>query len=605
MNSCTFLPSFARLATLRMFSGALALAIACTPTLAGAAPSGEPGGGALAVPTVGLVNAALTAGMSSRKGSLLDAVSRDSEVIRDLVYNSAPPQDAPGQRQTYELSLLDAVELALENNLNVQVARYSPQSTFNGISSARGQFDATMNFSLPQSFSRGTSPTNNQIAGGDIITQQGLSGGFTWQENLEWGTQYSLSWSQNRNSTNNDLQTFNPTLGAGFSGNITQQLLRGRGDVNRTGIRVAMNQYDSSLQGFRAQVQGVLFQTINSYWNLRAAVESVGISEEALELASQQYDRNVIQVEIGTLAPIETVQAETSRAQSLLGLIQARQTLENAQDALKEFINFDAVVDDPFAYDLDPTEVPEQNVAPIDIEAAVRAALDNDTQLAQQRLNLRNADLSLAQARNSLLPSLSVRGTFNMQGRAGTRLLSGFGGAADETLTTGMGTAIGQIFSGDFNSWSLSATLSMPLHNYSAKASVANSQISQRQQMTQYRQREQSLTYDVRNQVRQVENLVQQVATATLRRELAARQLDAEQRKFEVGTSTNFQVLTFQNQFSQAQLAELQAILSLQNSLANLELTKGTILQAYGVQLGDAGTGGGDTTTLPGSIGGR
>ncbi|MCH7826334.1 MAG: TolC family protein, partial [Acidobacteria bacterium] len=339
--------------------------IAVAPAMALAAPSGEPAGSGVPVPTAGLVNAALTARMSAQSTSLRDAVSRHSELIKGLVYNRDRGQDAPTQRQAYELSLLDAVEMALRNNLNVQVARYGPESSFHGINSARGAFDATMTFNLPSTFSRGSSPTSNQIAGGDIITQQNLSGGFSWAENLEWGTNYSLSYTSSRNSTNNELQTFNPTLTAGFRGNLTQPLLRNRGDVNRTGIRVAMNSYDSSLEGFRSSVQGILFQTINAYWTLRSATESLRIAEEALDLAQRQLRRNEIQVEIGTLAPIETVQAQTTVAGNEVSLIQAQNRVENAQDALKELLNFAAVVDDPFVYELVPTEEPEQTIAPI------------------------------------------------------------------------------------------------------------------------------------------------------------------------------------------------------------------------------------------------
>ncbi len=588
-----FLPSCRRPASRRLRAGALAFMIAVVPALALAAPSGEPAAGGVPIPTAGLVNAALAASMEARRPSLRDAMARRGEVVNGLVYNSGRGQDAPGQRQTYELSLLDAVEMALRNNLNVQVARYGPESSFHGINSARGAFDATMTFQLPSAFQRGTSPTTNQIQGGDIITQQNLSGGFTWAENLEWGTNYSLSYTSSRSSTNNELQTFNPSLSAGFRGNLTQPLLRNRGDINRTGIRVAMNSYDSSLEGFRAQVQNIVFQTIQAYWSLRAQAEVVVVRENALGEAQLQYARNQIQVEIGTLAPIETVQAQTAAAGAELQLIQARNAHENAQDTLKELLNFDVIVDDPFAYDLIPTEEPEEEIPPIDVEAAVRIALDNDPGLAQQRLSLRSAGLNLARAKNQLLPNLSVTASFSLQGRAGSRLLGAFGGGETETISTGLGTALGQIFSGDFNTWSVGATISMPLHNRSAKASVATSEIGQRRQTTEYAQAEQQLSYNVRQQVRNVENLVQQVATSALSRELSERQLEAEKRKFEVGTSTNFNVLTFQNDFANAQLNELTAIINLQISIAQLELNKGTILQTFGVQIGDAGTGGG------------
>ena len=606
MYSQISLPSFRRPAPLRFRAGALAFMIAAAPALALAAPS-EPAKGGVPVPTAGLVNAALAASMQARSPSLRGAISRHNEALSELVYNSDRAQEAPAQRRAYELSLLDAVEMALRNNLNVQVARYGPESSFHGINSARGAFDATMTFSIPSSFSRGSQPTTNQIDGGDIITSQNLNGGFTWSENLEWGTNYSLSYTTSRNSSNNELSTFNPSLSAGLRGNLSQPLLRNRGDVNRTGIRVAMNSYDSSLEGFRGQVQNIVFQTISAYWNLRAQSEVVSVRENALDEAEQQYQRNRIQVEIGTLAPIETVQAQTAAAGAELTLIQARNALENAQDQLKELLNFDVIVDDPFAYDLIPTEEPEQEIAPIDVDEAVRIALENDPGLAQQRLGLRSAGLNLGRAKNQLLPNLSVNATFNLQGRAGSRLLGGFGGGDIETISTGLGTALGQIFSGDFNTWSVRASITMPLHNRSAKASVATSEINQRQQTTSYAQAEQQLSYNVRQQVRAVENLVRQVATSTLSRELSERQLEAEKRKFEVGTSTNFNVLTFQNDFANAQLSELQAILQLQNAIAQLELNKGTILQTFGVQIGDAGTGGGreELDRLPEPNGGR
>ena len=585
---------------------ALALLIAVAPTAVSAVPvgSGRPAPGAS--PNAALVNAALAVGQSvaqkadadpqqqSEAPSLRASVARDSEVIKNLVYNAEGRKPA-GQRQAYELSLLDAVEMALRNNLSVQVARFSPQNSFQGINASRAPFDPNLSFQIPSGFSRGTSPTTSQIQGGDIISTQNLSGGFNWSETLEWGTNYNLSWNSNRGSTNSEFSTFNPSFSAGFSGNITQPLLRGFGSVNRTNILLSMNGYDQSLEQFRNTVQGVIAQVVAAYWDLRSRAEGLVVAEESLRLAEQQLARNEIQVEIGTLAPIETVQAETSVASNRLNLIQTQNALEDAQDTLKRLINFDTVVDDPFSYDLVAVEEPEQAVPPVDVEEAVRIALDNDPQVVQQRIELRNAELNLAAARNQLLPNLSVTGSFNLQGRGGTRIIrtGGIGGEEVEIIETGFGTAISQVFSGDFNTWRVSATLSFPLHNYSAKAGAARSEISQRQQLTAFEQLQQQISYDVRQQVRTLENLVEQVTTSTLRRELAERQLRAEERKFDVGTSTNFQVLTFQNDFRNAQIAELQAIINLQLQIAQLELTKGTLLQFFGVQIGDAGTGGG------------
>lgn len=639
MYSRTPLPSIVRHAAPSALVAALVFALVASPALAAngstttapavSATPAAPADGSALVPGAAVANAALSVGIAPQPAAqepqagpaeqarpakqaqeadlpdLRAATARDSEIIKNLVYDADGRQE-PGQRQPYELSLLDAVEMALRNNLSVQVQRYGPQSAFEQIRGSRSSFDPQLQFTIPQRFSRGSSPSTTQIQGADVITQQGLSGGFSWSEQLEWGTSYGLSWSSSRNSSNSEFSTFNPSFSSNVGGNVTQPLLQGFGDVNRTGILVAMNSYDQSLEQFRFSVQNVIAQVVQAYWNLRSQAEGLGVREEALRLAEQQFERNEIQVEIGTLAPIEMVQAETSVANNELSLLRARNDLETAQDVLKELINFDTVVDDPFAYDLVATEVPEQTVPPIDADEAIRVALENDPQLVQQRIGLRSTELNLAQAENNLLPTLNVNATFNLSGRGGTRIIrGGLGGEETQIIETGFGTALSQAFSGDFNTWTLGATLQFPLHNHAAKAAAARTRISQRQQLLQVEQARQQITYDIRQQVRNLENLVQQVATATRTRELAQRQHEAERRKFEVGTTTNFQVLQFQQDLASAQLNEVTAVISLQTAIAQLELTKGTLLQYFGVQIGDAGTGGRESPArLPGPING-
>jgi HAE1 family hydrophobic/amphiphilic exporter-1 len=259
-------------------------------------------------------------------------------------------------------------------------------------------------------------------------------------------------------------------------------------------------------------------------------------------------------------------------------------------------LNFDAVVDDPIAYDIVPTEEPETTVPVINADEAVATALANDPSIRQQRLGLQTAQLGLDSARNGLLPNLNLNASFNLQGRGGDRFIrsvNDLGAPVTEVQQTSFWTSQAQILSGDFNTWSVGANISFPLHNYSARAAHARASISERQSVTQLAQAEQGIVYTVRQNVRQVENLARQAEAATLSRELNFRQLEAEQRKFDVGTSTNFNVLTFQNQYSQAQVRELQAIISLQQALAQLEFNKGTLLDYFGVEIGQAGMGGG------------
>ena len=313
------------------------------------APAETPDDPALTPPESSILRAALTA---TGRSSLRAQVSLDSAIIKDLVYGQ---DQQGGSRDTglrpgdVRAEPPDAVELALRNNLTVQIQRYNPENSYEGIDAARAQFDTNLTFQIPQTFSRSVTGQTVQTAGADVITSESFRGGFTWSENLEWGTNYSIGWNGSRSVNNNQFNTFNPTLTSGLNFTINQPLLRNFGDVNRTGIYVAMNSYESSKEGFRGQVQQIIFNTVNAYWQLRAAIEQIGVRQQALDLAEEQLARNNIQVEIGTLAPIETVQAETQAENARLQLVGAQLQLDNNLDALKQLVNFDSVVDDPFA----------------------------------------------------------------------------------------------------------------------------------------------------------------------------------------------------------------------------------------------------------------
>lgn len=496
-------------------------------------------------------------------------------------------------RPTVELSVYDAVEMALRYNLQVQVSRFNQQTAFEGIKAARATFDPQLSFNLPSSFGRSTRPTTDQTAGADILTNESVNGGFAFSENLEWGTSWSVGWSASRNLTNNEFSTVNPTIGSGLNFSVSQNLLRDFGSVNRTGIRVARNTYDSSQEGFRAQVQNQIQLVYDAYWNLVGQLRALEVNQEALSLALQQLRRNRIQVDIGTLAPIETVQAEQQAESSKVSVIQSQNALENAQDTLKQLLNLGAVRDDWGSVFVVPIDEPDATVEPVAVQEAILTALENDPGLRQGRIDLESSRLQLDRARNQLLPSLSVNGRLDLAGVGGNQIIrsGGLGGGVVDVVEGGFTDALSQVFSGDFSTWSVGVSVQMPLHNWSAEAAHARATINERQRVTGLQQQRQQVVFDVRRAVRNLENGARQVEAARVARELAERQLEAEQRKFEVGTSTNFNVLQFQRTLNQQQLGELQAIISLVQARAQLEAAKGTLLDFFGVSIEEAGRG--------------
>ncbi len=444
---------------------------------------------------------------------------------------------------------------------------------------------------MPQTFRRSTTPATSQTEGADIVTNETFSGGFTYRETIEWGTNWQVNWGGSRQVSNNEFQFNNPNLSSNLSFTVTQPLLRGFGSVNRTGILVAQNSYEGSKEAFRGQLEQILLQTYQNYWGLLLQIETLQVREDALELAQNQLNRNEIQVEIGTLAPIETVQSQRQVENAKLALIQQQNAVANQEDQLKQVLNLEAVRPDALELRLIPTSELQYSAAPIDVEAAIATALDRDPQLLQTRFGLESDRLNLKQARNAQLPTVNLTAGMTLSGRAGDRVIRGQDGSISEIQQAGFSQALAQILSGDFNTWNVGVTVQLPIHNYSADANHARASISERQRIVTLEQRRQQVVFDVRRTARDVESGVRQVETAQIATRLSERQLQAEQRKFEVGTSTNFQVLQFQDQLSQARNSEIQAVFNFLNSRASFELAKGTILEFFGVSVSEAGTG--------------
>jgi outer membrane protein TolC len=517
--------------------------------------------------------------------SPLTAAAQDASVAED--------ENLP----TLELGLFEAIEMALRYNLQVKISAYAPDLQEESITSARARFDPTIRVDVPSAYRSNTSQGTSTLAGADVLTSENVSAGFSFNDTLEYGTNWSIAWTASRNTTNNTFSTFNPNYGSTLNLTVNQPLLRNFGkEVNTQQIVVAQNNYAISQEQFRSQVQQIIFQVYQAYWELGFAERDLEVKEEALRLAQQQLDRNRIQVEIGTLAPIETIQAEQQVANRELALIQAQVAVRDREDDLKRFLNIEAAVDEGWRVNVVPSAEPAVDTDPIDVEAAIQEALDNDPTLRQRRIELDTRQLNVDVSRNQLLPQVNFSGSIQLSGQGGDLIFrqgGGFGSAGVlEVQQGGFNDAVQAMASGDFRNWSVGLSVQFPLNNWAAKAQYAQATISQQNTLTQIADLEQQIRVEVTKAARQVQSGMQQVSQSRTALTLAERQLDAEQRKFAVGTTTNFQVLEFQRQLADAATAELRSVINFTNSLARLELAKGTLLEALGVNVGMAGVPG-------------
>jgi outer membrane protein TolC len=274
------------------------------------------------------------------------------------------------------------------------------------------------------------------------------------------------------------------------------------------------------------------------------------------------------------------IQAQSQAATQRQNLAVASGGRRTSELALKRLIV--SGTDDPtWNAEIFPTDRPEFVPQSVDLEEAVRTALANRTDLAQVRLNEEVNDVTLRYLRNQSLPQADLTARYQLVGQGGTRFLtegSGVNRVVTGTIPGGYHDALETLRRRDYPTWSVALNFSYPLGTSSQDAALSRARLQSRQVEAQLRQIELQVATDVTNAAIQVQNNVERVQAAQSARELAQRQLDAEQSKFEVGTSTNYFVVQAQRDLAAAQNSELQAILAYRRSLVELERLKQTSL---------------------------
>lgn len=547
------------------------------------------------------------------------------------------------------LSLEDAIALALENNLDLAVARYQPafaqtdllrarsggatrgvsgafqsQALFagaigggvsgfsgGGTGGAGGAFggggainvgsvgccDPTAGFSF--GWDRRTTPLGITIVNGVpfLTTQLTNYQGFFGQGFLT-GTSYVFALGGNRQSTTSLTSLFDPQVPTGMTIGLNQRLLNGFGyRANARFIRIARNDLKISDSVFRQQVITTISQVLTLYWDLVSFRENVRVAEKALGLAQKTLSDNKRQVEIGTLAPIEVVRAESEVAARQQDLIVAQTSLRQQQELLKTALS--KQVDAELAnVAVEPTDqLPEpkpEDVPPLD--EALREAVKNRPEIEQADLNLRNQAITIQATRNALLPFLDAFATYAPEGLWGNRVIRAPGqgfipGPVIGVQPGGVFQSLSQTFHGRFPDYSFGMQLTIPIRNRTAQADAARAFLEERQLRTQLQQKKNQVAQDVRNAEIAVTQAKAQIEAAQKAVILAQRTLDAEQKKFQLGESTVFMIIQAQRDLATAGGNEVKARSAYAKALTQFAQATGTTLEKNRIQLADAKKG--------------
>ena len=493
-------------------------------------------------------------------------------------------------RRVFELTVNEAIERALDRNLDIAVERVNPQLQDLTIAESRSAFlpNVSSNFDLGRSMS----PSRSQLDGAGRLSRQTVeteteNAGFGLEQALGWnGGRYTLDWTNGRTATNNVFFSFNPSFSSNVALSYTQPLLRGRSiDPQRRQLLVSQLNRDISDVDLRETIANTLADVRRAYWDLVYARASVDVQQQSLELAEQLVRDNRIRVEIGTLAPIEVVQARSEAAARRQSLAEAEQQLRTAELALKQLI-VAGTDDELWNAEIDATDQPLLDQSPIDLEAAVRTALDARTDIERTRRQQDINTVTLRNLANATLPALDVVGSFRLQGQGGTQLISSaLGGPALVTIPGGYGDALGHLLQLEYPVWNVQLQLSYPLGHSAQKAAHARARLQVQQTRAQIDQIELQIAAEVTNAALQIQSIRERIEAARVARELAEEQLAAEESKFEVGTSTNFFIVQAQRDLATARDTELRAILDYQNAVIEFERVQQTSLGRAGISI--------------------
>jgi outer membrane protein TolC len=513
------------------------------------------------------------------------------------VSNTTAQATAGGNgRPEVKLTLDDAIKLALDRNLDISVQRLNPQTFDFSISALQSIYRPTLTSNVVQQ-SQTTAPTSTLSGGttGIVAGTQQFNAGLA--QNIKWGGGTLMAnFNNTRATTTSTTALFDPLYTPNWSAQYTQPLLRNFNiDTNRQQLMVtALNQDISEIQ-LQATIINTLANVRNAYYNLVFAVQSVAVARRSVDLAEQLVKDNQTRVEIGTMAPIDVVQAQAQAATQRQNLAAAEGTRRTNELALKRLI-VNGTMDPNWNAEIDPIDQPEFAPQPIDVPAAVARALANRTDLQQVKKNLAVNDITLKLLRNQTLPQTDVVARYGLIGQGGTQYIStgnGVSRVVTGTIPGGYADALSTLFQNRYPTWSFALNVSYPLGTSAAEASVARARVQLNQVEAQIHQIELQVATDVTTAATNVQNGVEQVEAAQAAREFAQKQLEAEQSKFEVGMSTNYFVVQAQRDLATAQNNELQAILAYRRGVVELERLQQTSLQNANITIITATQGGG------------
>ncbi len=489
------------------------------------------------------------------------------------------------QGETFDLTLDQALLHALQHNVSLVVQRYERSRSLLGIDAEGGIYD----FELESDASVDSSsrPSNSVLEAADVVSSDNDTLSFRLSRKIPWGGGFRVAYNNFKATSSDENVQPNPRFNVGLNFGFTQPLLRGFGrETTEQGIWIATNNSKINRQTFRNIIEGIVQDVSNSYWDLVEAREQLAVSEESLKLAKELHEMNRIQVDVGTKAPLELVQSEVGVATREEEIVRRRAAVEDSEDSLRGLMNLAQT--ELWMIPIIPkteAEIPHEKV---DLAAAVETARQKRVDIQQQKLVNEQRGLDARLAANQKKPRLDLQTSYGYTGIAGDVRFTDSTGQ-EIVVNNGYGDAFKQITGRDYDSWSIALNFAMPLENTTARARAAQADLQVEKGNLELRDLMDKAMLEVRRATRNVETAAKSIELAKVSSRLARKNLEAEQKRYENGLSTSFQVLQIQEDLSIALSGEVRAVIAYRKALVALERATGELLEKIGVKLADDG----------------
>jgi outer membrane protein TolC len=484
------------------------------------------------------------------------------------------------------LSLEECIVRAMRNNLSIAVEVLNPEIADISISMAKERFMPNLSFGYNRQNTN--TPSISFIEGDETLTSNYYDYSARISQIIPTGGSFSIALFSYKIDSNQKFQTVNPRYGSTVSFNFAQPLLKNFGTkINRNEIIIARNNKDISDNQFKTMLMDTIYEVESAYWNLVHSIEDLKAKKQSLELARDLLEKNKREVEVGTLAPIEILSAESEVATREADILQAEVMIKNNEDQLKTVINLAAegkVTD----IEIIPVGQPDFKLREVSFEEALATALATRPDLRAIEIDIKNKEINLSYAKNQLLPELNLSASYWSPGVSGDQIiydpLDPFGPPV-MVIPGGPSDALKDALGLKFTNWSAGLVLNIPLNSVFSRTKHAQAKVDLKQTSLRLKEQKQQVILEIGNAVRTAQTNYKRMQAYRAARELAEKKLEAEEKKLKVGLTTNYVVLQYQRDLADARSFELRAMIDYVLSLAQLDRAMGTSLEKKNIQL--------------------